>query len=63
MTNITLAWNPVNDASGIEAYNYQMSSRADFPANFIQFRGSVSGTSSDLYAARRTTRASIWDKP
>jgi hypothetical protein len=43
-TNVTLSWSAVNDPSGIEAYNYQMSSRPDFPDSCIQFRGSVSGT-------------------
>jgi hypothetical protein len=74
-SNVTLTWNPVADPAGIEAYNYQMSSRPDFPGNFIQHRGSVSGTSialTDLaqivwywrvQAADRAGNLSAWSAP
>lgn len=39
-----LEWTDVLDPSGIEAYSYQVSSKPDFPAGFVQYRGSVSGT-------------------
>jgi hypothetical protein len=45
LNSVTLSWNAVADPSGIEAYNYQMSSRPDFPASFIQQRGTVTTTS------------------
>jgi len=41
---VTLEWTPVSDSSGIEAYVYQVSSKPDFPANFIQYKGSVKDT-------------------
>ena len=40
--DITLRWNDVADPSGIEAYVYQISTRPDFPRDFIQYTGSVS---------------------
>ena len=53
--NVTLTWNAVADASGIEAYNYQMSSRPDFPDGFIAFRGSVRSNSLPLTSVGQTT--------
>lgn len=55
VSNVTLSWDPVADASGIEAYNYQMSARPDFPDAFISYRGSVSGTSVPLTGVATVT--------
>ena len=42
---LTLQWSAVSDPSGIEAYHYPMSTRPDFPDNFLAYSGSVRGTS------------------
>ncbi|MFQ5973313.1 MAG: hypothetical protein ACE5Q3_13365, partial [Alphaproteobacteria bacterium] len=39
-----LEWAAVSDVSGIEAYEFEMSSRSDFHPDFIQYRGSVRET-------------------
>jgi hypothetical protein len=36
-----LEWSEVSDASGVEAYEFQVSTRADFPRNFIVHRGAI----------------------
>ena len=42
---VTLEWTAVPDPSGIEAYEYQVTPKPDFPENFLHFKGSVKGTS------------------
>lgn len=54
-TNVTLAWNSVADTSGIEAYNYQMSSRPDFPDAYVHYRGSVATNSLSLTSVAQVT--------
>ena len=39
-----LEWNGVADPSGVHAYEFQLSTRADFAKNFILFRGAVPDT-------------------
>ena len=39
-----LEWNGVTDASGVEAYEFQVSTRADFAQGFILYRGAIPGT-------------------
>jgi hypothetical protein len=39
-----LEWSGVTDASGVEAYEFQVSTRADFPKDFILHRGAIPGT-------------------
>jgi len=39
-----IAWSGVADTSGVEAYEFQVSSRSDFPKSFILFRGGVTET-------------------
>ena len=40
-----LDWNGVTDPSGVEAYEFQVSNRSDFPKDFVLFRGAIPGTS------------------
>ena len=75
VSNVTFTWNAVADPSGIEGYNYQVSSRPDFPDAFIQYRGSVSTNSLTLssiaiitwywriQAADRAGNLSAWSQP
>jgi hypothetical protein len=37
---VSLEWTSVSDASGIEAYEYQVSPKPDFPDGFIHYKGS-----------------------
>jgi predicted phage tail protein len=74
-TNVTFTWNPVSDPSGIEAYNYQISTRSDFPEQWIAYQGSVAGTSVNpgpvgmvtwywrIQAAGRAGNLSAWSDP
>ena len=39
-----LDWNGAADASGVHAYEFQVSSRSDFAKDFILYRGAVAGT-------------------
>jgi hypothetical protein len=39
-----LEWTAVTDASGVEAYEFQVSGRSDFPKDFIVHRGAIPGT-------------------
>ncbi len=41
---VTLEWTAVSDPSGIEAYEYQVSPKPDFPDNFIHYKGSRNAT-------------------
>jgi hypothetical protein len=41
---VTLEWTAVADPSGIEAYEYQVTSKPDFPDGFIHFKGSAKAT-------------------
>ncbi len=41
---ITLEWTAVPDPSGIEAYEYQVSPKPDFPDGFIHYKGSRNAT-------------------
>ena len=41
---VTLEWTTVADPSGIEAYEYQVSPKPDFPDGFLHFKGSVKAT-------------------
>ena len=41
---VTLEWTAVSDASGIEAYEYQVSPKPDFPDGFIHYKGSRNAT-------------------
>jgi hypothetical protein len=40
-----LDWNGVTDPSGVEAYEFQVSNRTDFPKDFILYRGAIPATS------------------
>lgn len=39
-----LDWNGVTDASGVHAYEFQVSSRSDFAKDFILYRGAIPET-------------------
>jgi hypothetical protein len=41
---VTLEWTAVSDPSGIEAYEFQMSGKPDFPDGFIHYKGSRKAT-------------------
>ena len=56
--DVTLRWNDVADPSGIEAYVYQISTRSDFPRDFIQYTGSVSTPS--FLARSLSTGTHFW---
>ena len=45
---VRLEWAPVNDPSGIEAYQYQLSGQPTFPPDSIHYQGSVSTTDAFL---------------
>ena len=40
-----LDWNGVTDPSGVEAYEFQVSNRSDFPKAFMLYRGAIPATS------------------